>query len=98
VRSPLTHDGDVVALCRALAPDLVLLVAEAGLGMINSVRLSVAALLAGADGPVVVVMNRYDGRDDLHVRNRRWLTEHDGLGVVGMPGEESALTALVRGK
>jgi len=74
----------------------VLLVAEAGLGMINSVRLSVAAL--PADGPVVVVMNRYDGRDDLHVRNRRWLTEQDGLGVIGMPGEESALAGLVRGE
>jgi dethiobiotin synthetase len=96
VRSPLAHDGDVVALCRALEPDLVLLVADAGLGTINAVRLTVAALPASA--PVVIVVNRFDGHDDLHVRNRDWLTDRDGLRVIGLPGEEPALVALVRGR
>ena len=94
VRSPQTHDGDVVALTGLLAPDLVLLVADAGLGTLNSVRLSVDALPDVT--PVVVVLNRYDERNDLHVRNRRWMMEEDGLSVVTMPGGEAALTALVQ--
>ena len=92
VRSPQTHDGDVVALTGLLAPDIVLLVADAGLGTLNSVRLSVDALPAPG---LVVVLNRYDQGNDLHVRNRRWLTEEDGLVVVTMPGGEEALAALV---
>ncbi len=73
-RSPLAADGDTVDLARALRPDLVLLVADAGLGTINAVRLSLAAL----DGEAVVVaLNRFDPRDDLHVRNREWLAAHD---------------------
>jgi dethiobiotin synthetase len=93
VRSPQTHDGDVVAVTGILAPDIVLLVADAGLGTLNSVRLSVDALPGAV--PVVVVLNRYDERNDLHVRNRRWLIEEDGLSVVTMPGGEEALAALV---
>jgi dethiobiotin synthetase len=94
VRSPQTHDGDVVAVLGRLAPDLVLLVADAGLGTLNTVRLSVDALSDGP--PLVVVLNRYDERNDLHVRNRRWLIDQDGLAVVTMPGGEDALVTLVR--
>jgi dethiobiotin synthetase len=93
VRSPQAHDGDVVALARLLAPDIVLLVADAGLGTLNSVRLSVDALPGAA--PVVVVLNRYAAGNDLHVRNRRWLIQQDGLAVVTMPGGEEELAALV---
>lgn len=93
VRSPLADDGDAVALCRALAPDVVLLVAEAGLGTINSVRLTVGVLPMN----VIVILNRFDGSDGVHVRNRQWLVERDGLAVVALPGEESRLVALVRG-
>ena len=59
VRSPLAADGDCLALCGALGPDLVVLVADAGLGTINAVRLTIEAL--GAVGaPVVVVLNRFN--------------------------------------
>jgi dethiobiotin synthetase len=95
VRSPQAHDGDVVALASLLSPDMVLLVADSGLGTLNSVRLSVGVLPDAA--PVVVVLNRYDERNDLHVRNRRWLVNEDGLAVVTMPGGEEALAALVHG-
>ena len=44
VRSPISDDADGVALVEALAPDLVLVVADAGLGTINLVRLTVGAL------------------------------------------------------
>jgi dethiobiotin synthetase len=94
VRSPQAADGDAVDLCHLLAPDLVLLVADAGLGTINSVRLSVGVLRA-AD--VVVVLNRFDPGDPLHVRNRRWLAERDGLRVVVMPGGAAELAALAQG-
>ena len=55
----------------ALAPDLVVLVADAGLGTINAVRLSVAAF---ADFPVVVALNRF-AADPLHARNRGHLVD-----------------------
>jgi dethiobiotin synthetase len=100
VRSPQAHDADGIALVAALAPDVVVLVADAGLGTINLVRLSVGALAEsglGGDGRVVVVLNRFDAQDDLHHRNRRWLVEREGLTVVSLPGEERSLANVVRG-
>jgi len=80
-RSPVAADGDSADLAAALEPDVVVLVAEAGLGAINAVRLAAAAL----DQPPVVVLNRYDD-SDLHRRNRAWLAT-DGFDVVVGPGE-----------
>jgi dethiobiotin synthetase len=68
-RSPLAADGDTVDLARALRPDGVVLVADAGLGTINAVRLSVAAL---GEFRVVVALNRF-GSDPLHTRNQAFL-------------------------
>ncbi|MBI2710270.1 MAG: dethiobiotin synthase [Actinobacteria bacterium] len=76
-RSPVAGDGDGVDLAAALAPDLTVLVADAGLGTVNAVRLSLAVL---DRWPVVVLLNRYDPGDDLHRRNRAWLETHEGLG------------------
>ena len=61
-----------------------MLVADAGLGTINSVRLSAGAL---DRLPVVVLLNRFDRTDELHERNRRWLTTNDGYEVVTSVGE-----------
>jgi dethiobiotin synthetase len=96
LRSPLAADGDCLALCAALAPDLVVLVADAGLGTINAVRLTLAALGPLASS-VVVVLNRFDVGLELHVRNMEWLHARDGLNVVTVPGGERALAALVSG-
>jgi dethiobiotin synthetase len=83
-RSPVAADGDGVDLLRVLRPDLVVLVADAGLGTINAVRLTLAAL----DGEATIVaLNRYDDGDDLHRRNRDWLAERDGADVVVSPAE-----------
>lgn len=82
VRSPMAADGDALALAAALRPDRVVLVADAGLGTINDVRLSTGALAAAVRRPVTVVVNRFDARDDLHVSNHEWLTGVDGLDVV----------------
>jgi len=79
VRSPLAADGDALALARALLPDRVVLVADAGLGTINAVLLSVGVL---DPWPVTVVLNRYDPLDDLHRRNRAWLVDRAQLDVV----------------
>lgn len=79
VRSPLADDGDSRDLLRAVDPDLVVLVADAGLGTIDAVRLATEAL---APLPVVVVLNRFDPGDDLHRRNLAWLTARDGLDCV----------------
>lgn len=78
-RSPMAHDADGADIARRLEPDLVLLVADAGLGTINAVRSTMQGL---AGLPVVVVLNRYDPAVELHQRNRAWLVEHDGLDVV----------------
>jgi dethiobiotin synthetase len=95
LRSPMAADGDCADLLVALVPDLVVVVADAGLGTINAVRLTVGALPAGV--PSVVVLNRFDPSDELHERNRSWLAETDGLRVV-TPGEEPRLIALVLGR
>ncbi|HEY2565935.1 MAG TPA: dethiobiotin synthase [Acidimicrobiales bacterium] len=103
VCSPQASDGDAVDVGRLLRPEIVVLVADAGLGMINSVRLSARALsgLAGAQsgtgGParLVVAVNRFDEEHDLHRRNRQWLVDRDGLEVVTLPGGESHLADLV---
>ena len=79
VRSPLAVDGDAVDLCARLAPDAVVLVADAGLGTINSVLLSTSAL---EPWPVTVVLNRFDADDDLHRRNREWLVGHERIACV----------------
>lgn len=84
LRSPQAgDDGDAVALTGSLMPDAVVLVADAGLGTLNAVRLSVAALApvleTRDDTELVVVLNRFDPDDDLHRRNRAWLADHDGI-------------------
>jgi dethiobiotin synthetase len=78
VASPLAADGDNAAFVERLQPDGVILVADAGLGTINSVRLSLMVLL---EHVVVVYLNRFDPSDELHERNRRWLAERDGFSV-----------------
>jgi dethiobiotin synthetase len=72
VRSPLAHDGDTVDFAAALQPDAIVLVADAGLGTINAVRLSAEAL---APTTAHVFLNRFDDGDSLHGANRRWLAD-----------------------
>jgi dethiobiotin synthetase len=79
VRSPLAHDGDTVTLCDALQPDLVLVIADAGLGTIHAVRSSSEALDHHAH---LVWLNRFEATDELHERNRVWLQTRCGLDVV----------------
>jgi len=96
IRSPLAIDGDCLALCEALAPDVIVLVADAGLGTINAVRLTLHAL-----GPLaaltVVVLNRFDPGSDLHRRNLEWVSGRDGRRVVTIAGSAAELVDFVRG-
>jgi dethiobiotin synthetase len=78
-RSPIATDADSVDLVAAMAADRIVLVADAGLGTINAVRLGLASLAPGT--AAVVFLNRFDETDDLHRRNREWL-ECDGLTMV----------------
>lgn len=92
-RSPLAADGDNVDLVAALAPDLVVLVAHAGLGTINDTRLAVAVL---DTWPVVVLLNRFDATRDLHRRNLDWLVARDAFEVVtAVPALADRLVASV---
>jgi dethiobiotin synthetase len=94
LRSPLAADGDCLAFCRAVSPDLVLVIADAGLGTINAVRLTVDAL-ASLDGPVIVVLNRFNPDSALHAQNLDWLLIRDELAVVTVPAELDRLLKLV---
>ena len=96
VRSPLAADGDCLALCEAVAPDVVVLVADAGLGTINAVVLSVDALRA-LDAPILVVLNRFDPAVELHARNVEWLRRRGLLGVLEVLEGESELAQLLMG-
>lgn len=78
-RSPLACDGDSMELLRRLQVDQLLLVADAGLGTINSVRLTLAAV---GTLPTLVYLNRFDASNELHELNRRWLIEQDQLSVI----------------
>jgi dethiobiotin synthetase len=97
VRSPQADDGDVIDMATVLAPDAVVLVADAGLGTINAVRLSVAVL---DDVPIerhhrqapFVVLNRFDEASELHRRNRAWLRDREAVCTV--EGSIAALEAL----
>ena len=82
-RSPIACDGDAVDLVEAVAPRRIVLVADAGLGTINAVRLSIAPFQALGHEPLVV-LNRFDPADDLHRRNAGWLHE------LGIPAVLSA--------
>ncbi len=90
-RSPLAADGDTVSLGTAIGADTVVLVAPAGLGTINAVRLATAALRADGPAParVIVALNRYDADDDLHRRNHGWLAG-EGHRLVTTPAELAA--------
>jgi dethiobiotin synthetase len=89
-RSPLAHDADGIELTRALAPDLVVLVADAGLGTIHAVR----SALEGMRGlPVVAYLNRFDEDDPLHQANRSWLRERDGTTALTEIADLAAATA-----
>jgi dethiobiotin synthetase len=79
VRSPIADDADGAALAHRVEADLAVLVADAGLGTIHTVRSSADAL---SPIPLVVVLNRYDERDALHCDNREWLSCRDGFDVV----------------
>lgn len=86
VRAPIADDGDCRDLAAALGADDIVLVADAALGTLNSVRLSVESL-APLGVPIVVAINRFDPSDDLHRRNHEWLTARDGLDVCTSPDQ-----------
>lgn len=92
--SPQAGDGlHVGDFADALDADAVLLVADAGLGVINGVRGAIAAF--GTTRPVVVVLNRFAETDPLHVANRDWLVHNDHFVVVVDASEAAAaLTAI----
>jgi len=95
VRSPLAMDGDSAALVAGIGPDLVVLVADAGLGAINAVRLAAGAL---AGSRVIVHLNRHRSEVDLHRRNALWLREVDALSVTTtVDGLAGAVLALLAG-
>lgn len=79
VRAPLSHDADSVDLIRALPVDEALLVADAGLGTLNAVRLATECL-----HPLrtTVFLNRYDADNRLHRLNRDWLLERDRIKAI----------------
>lgn len=94
LRSPIADDGDCLALVVAVMPEVVVLVADAGLGTINSVRLTMDALVR-LPALLAVVLNRFDEGSELHQRNRSWLRDREHLQVFSVPGDETELARTV---
>jgi dethiobiotin synthetase len=91
-RSPLAGDGDTVDLAALLEPAAVVLVADAGLGTINAIRLCLPVL---ARWPTTVVLNRFDATSRLHATNRAWLEDEGVDPVIGVESlADRLLTAL----
>ena len=80
-RSPMAGDGDTVDLAALLEPAAVVLVADAGLGTINAIRLCLPVL---ARWPTTVVLNRFDATSRLHATNRAWLEDEGVDPVIGV--------------
>ena len=97
LRSPQAADADALDVIVALDPELVILVGDAGLGTISTVRLCHDAIVnAAPEVSVVVVLNRFDAQRELHERNRSWLRSVDGFEVVSAPEELNDLVTKVR--
>ncbi len=96
LRSPQASDGDALDACEAIDPDYVVLVADAGLGTISSVRLCCDALEGALDAPVCVVLNRFDDSDLTMVANRSWLTDVDGFRVFVSPQDVPQLAGMIK--
>lgn len=84
LRAPIADDGDNLELARVLTPAFVIVVADAGLGTLNSTRLTLDAL-GTLGSETIVALNRYDPDDRLHRDNREWLTGRDRAVVVTDP-------------
>ncbi len=91
-RSPIALDGDAVDLTRALRPHRVVLVADAGLGTLNAVRLSIEPFRSIGHEPLVV-LNRFEPDEDLHRRNADWLRDHGLPPLLGPAALTSTLAA-----
>ena len=77
--SPIADGGDTRVLIASIQPACAILVADAGLGTINVVRLCAEAL--GELSPLAVFLNRFDPENDLHARNADWLRTREGLEI-----------------
>lgn len=84
VRSPLAIDGDTVDLARVVMPDITVVVSNAELGCINSVRLTADALKGQR---LVIALNWYVPDNTLHQLNCDWLTNTDHFRVVTRPDQ-----------
>lgn len=82
-RSPVAVDGDAVDLVARLEPRKVVLVADAGLGTINAVRLSIAPLREQGHDPLVL-LNRFEEANELHRRNADWLQDSDVITLLSV--------------
>jgi dethiobiotin synthetase len=84
VCSPLAHDGASIDFVRRLEPDEVLLVADAGLGVINAVKLAMQCLDATRTR---VLLNRFDPANPLHRLNAEWLTRNEKVAAFSSVAE-----------
>jgi dethiobiotin synthetase len=101
IRSPISHDADCLDMVEVLEPDLIVVVADAGLGTLNGTLLTLDALAQVEDDEpplVVVLLNRFDAAVPLHAANRSWLLDshaHDALVVTDVAQLSDAVEALL---
>lgn len=81
LRSPYAADGDCLDFACVLEPDVVILVSGAELGCLHEVRSCVEDLVSRGLGTPIVVLNRFDASNELHLANETWLREQEGWEV-----------------
>jgi dethiobiotin synthase len=92
--SPQASDGlHVGDFAQDLDADAVLLVADAGLGVINAVRGAAAAIVVRR--PLIVFLNRFVQSNGLHAENRAWLANHDHFTVVTSAAEAAVMLVAI---
>ena len=80
LRSPIALDGDTLDLAAGLRADVLVVIADAGLGTINAVRQAAELTDRHVPDPHLVVhLNRFDDVDELHRANLAWLRAREGL-------------------
>ncbi len=83
IRSPQCEDSDALGFVKAIEPDLVILVSDARLGAINSIRSALDSFKVEKYKPknLIVFLNFFDEKERVQVLNREWLSRKYEISV-----------------
>ncbi|NNN20995.1 MAG: dethiobiotin synthase [Acidimicrobiales bacterium] len=76
IRSPQCEDADALGVVKAIEPNLVILVSDARLGAITSIRSALDSFKVEGYKPdhLIVFLNHFDEKENVQALNREWLS------------------------